>query len=159
MKKAIYAGSFDPFTNGHLGISKRALNVFDELHLVIAVSSEKKGLMSYEQRCEVMQKIWKKEPRVKVVTWSGLLIDYAEKNGINFLVRGLRPTGDFDNEFLMASMNRKLLSTCDTVFFAASENYYLSSSVVKEVYSHGGNIEEFVPPPVLEFLERHSKTC
>lgn len=154
MKKAIYAGSFDPYTNGHLGISQRALKLFDELHIVIAVSPHKKGLMSYEQRLEIISDIWRHEKRVKIVTWEGLLVDYAKQNKINFLVRGLRPTGDFDSEFLMASMNRKLLKNCDTVFLAASDNYYLSSSVVKEVYSHGGDIEPFVPKQIFDFLKK-----
>lgn len=153
MKKAIYAGSFDPFTNGHLSISNRALKLFDEVHILIASSPTKKPLLSVEQRLKLISDLWAKEPRVKVVTWCGLLVDYAKKNQINFLVRGLRPTGDFDSEFLMASMNRKLLESCDTVFLAASDNYYLSSSVVKEVYSHGGNISEFVPKLVLDFLK------
>lgn len=156
MRKAIYAGSFDPFTNGHLSIAKRALDIFDELHIIIAVSPNKSGLLTFEQRKEVVSKIWSDEPRVKVVTYDKLLVQYAQANDIKFLVRGLRPTGDFDSEFLMASMNRKLYSECDTVFFAAEENYYLSSSTVKEVYSHGGDITEFVPSEVIEFLRNHS---
>ena len=124
MKKAIYAGSFDPFTNGHLSIAKRALDIFDELHIIIAVSPNKSGLLSFDQRKEVVSQIWKDEPRVKVVTYDKLLVQYAQANDIKFLVRGLRPTGDFDSEFLMASMNRKLYHECDTVFLAAEENYY-----------------------------------
>ena len=114
MKKAIYAGSFDPFTNGHLSIAKRALDIFDELHIIIAVSPNKSGLLSFDQRKEVVSQIWKDEPRVKVVTYDKLLVQYAQANDIKFLVRGLRPTGDFDSEFLMASMNRKLYHECDT---------------------------------------------
>lgn len=158
MKKAIYAGSFDPFTNGHLSIAKRALDIFDELHIIIAVSPNKSGLLSFDQRKEVVSQIWKDEPRVKVVTYDKLLVQYAQANDIKFLVRGLRPTGDFDSEFLMASMNRKLYHECDTVFLAAEENYYLSSTTVKEVYSHGGDISEFVPQEVIEFLRNHSES-
>ena len=158
MKKAIYAGSFDPFTNGHHSIAERALNIFDELHIIIAVSPSKHGLLSFEQRKEVISEIWKDESRVKVITYDKLLVQYAQEHGIQFLVRGLRPTGDFDSEFLMASMNRKLFSECDTVFLAASENYYLSSTTVKEVYSHGGDISEFVPAEVIEFLRNHTES-
>lgn len=152
MRKAIYAGSFDPFTNGHMSITERALKIFDEIHIIIAVSPDKKGLLSFDQRKNIISKIWENEPRVKVMTYDKLLVQYAEANDIEFLVRGLRPTGDFDGEFLMASMNRKLYKKCDTVFLAASDNYYLSSTTVKEVYKHGGDISEFVPPEVIEFL-------
>ena len=133
MKKAIYAGSFDPFTNGHHSIAERALNIFDELHIIIAVSPSKHGLLSFEQRKEVISEIWKDESRVKVITYDKLLVQYAQEHGIQFLVRGLRPTGDFDSEFLMASMNRKLFSECDTVFLAAS------FKSVAPIFSTGSN--------------------
>lgn len=150
-KRALYAGSFDPFTNGHQDIVKRALSIFDEIHIVVAVSPSKKPLLPGEKREELLTRLYADDPRVKVVCWEGLLVDYAKKNQISSIVRGLRPTGDFEFEFQMASMNRKLNPECETVFFATGEKlYYISSSLVKEVFHHGGDISEFVPAIVHE---------
>ena len=152
-KTALYAGSFDPFTNGHLDIIKRALGIFDKIYIVIAVSPTKKPYLEKEVRKKILDKLFKDEPRIVVDTWDGLLVDYAKKNDIHSIVRGLRPTGDFEIEFQMASMNRKLNPECETVFFATGEKlYYISSSLVKEVFAHGGDISDFVPPMVHEEL-------
>ena len=131
-KKALYAGTFDPFTNGHLDIVQRAIKIFDELTILVAVSPTKKPFMSTESRLEVLAKLFAHEPKVKVDSWNGLVVDYAKKNNIGSIVRGLRPTGDFEIEFQMASMNRKINHDCDTVFLMTSEKlYYISSSLVK----------------------------
>ncbi|MCO4754709.1 MAG: pantetheine-phosphate adenylyltransferase [Bacteriovoracaceae bacterium] len=152
-KKALYAGSFDPFTNGHLDIVNRALSIFDEIYIVIAVSPSKKPFLERSVRRELLTELFKGDPRVKVDTWDGLLVDYARENEIKSIVRGLRPTGDFEFEFQMASMNRKLNPECETVFFATGEKlYYISSSLVKDVFTHGGDISEFVPDIVREEL-------
>lgn len=153
-KTALYAGSFDPFTKGHLDIVKRALNIFDEVNIVIAVSPAKSSLISREDRKALIEKIFESEDRVKVDVWDELIVDYAKKKNIKSIVRGLRPTGDFEMEFQMASMNRKLNSDTDTVFLMTGENlYYISSSLVKEVFRHGGDISTFVPAEINEFLK------
>ena len=152
--KALYAGSFDPFTNGHLDIVNRGLKVFDEIRLLIAVSPSKKFLIDPQRRVELINEHFAKEPRITVDSWDGLLVEYAKKNKFNVLIRGLRPTGDFESEFQMASMNRKLNNDIETVFFTTGEKlYYISSSLVKEVHSHGGDISEFVPPVFIKELK------
>ena len=153
-KKALYAGSFDPFTNGHLDIVKRALKMFDEITILIAVSPSKKPLISKEDRKRILLEIFKDESNVKVDDYDGLIVDYAKKHNIESIVRGLRPTGDFEIEFQMASMNRKLNPECETVFFMTGEKfYYVSSSIVKEVLRHDGEIKDFVPSEVYKYLK------
>ena len=154
-KSALYAGSFDPFTNGHLDIVNRALSIFDELVIVIAVSPTKKSFIEKDKKKELIEKIFENESRVRVDSWDGLLVDYAKDNNITSIVRGLRPTGDFEFEFQMASMNRKLNNDLETVFFATGENlYYISSSLVKEVFNHGGDISKFVPKVINDELNK-----
>jgi pantetheine-phosphate adenylyltransferase len=155
MKKALYAGTFDPFTNGHFDIVQRALKVFDEIIILVAVSPNKKPLLSSETRVNVLQKLFKDEPRIKIDSWSGLVVEFARKNQIGSIIRGLRPTGDFEIEFQMASMNRKINPDCDTVFLMTSEKlYYISSSLVKEVFHHNGDITGFVPKIIYEELTK-----
>tara|TARA_B100001971_G_scaffold215192_1_gene259875 strand:- start:128609 stop:129088 length:480 start_codon:yes stop_codon:yes gene_type:complete len=157
-KTALYAGSFDPFTNGHLDIVKRALSIFDELRIVIAVSPTKKSFLDKEKKLELINEIYKNDDRIIVDMWDGLLVDYAQKHHVNAIVRGLRPTGDFEFEFQMASMNRKLNTELETVFFATGENlYYISSSLVKEVFNHGGDISKFVPEIINNELLKRRK--
>lgn len=157
-KTALYAGSFDPFTNGHLDIVRRALKIFDELTIVVAVSPSKKPFLEKEMRVGLLEKIFKDEARVKIDSWDGLLVDYAKNNNIKSVVRGLRPTGDFEIEFQMASMNRKLVSDIETVFLMTGENlYYISSSLVKEVFCHGGDVEDFVPAEIFDELKNKSR--
>lgn len=157
-KRALYAGTFDPFTNGHLDIVQRALKIFDELVILVAVSPTKSPLMKTDQRVKVLKKLFAHEPKIKVESWSGLTVEYARQKKIGSIVRGLRPTGDFEIEFQMASMNRKINPDCDTVFLMTSEKlYYISSTLVKEVYQHGGDISSFVPPLVQEELKKLKK--
>jgi pantetheine-phosphate adenylyltransferase len=154
-KRALYAGTFDPFTNGHLDIVQRAVKIFDEIVVLVAVSPTKKPFMSTEARVEVLKKLFAHEPKVVVDSWTGLIVEYARVNNISSIVRGLRPTGDFEIEFQMASMNRKINAECDTIFLMTSEKlYYISSSLVKEVYTHNGDITPFVPPMVHEEMKK-----
>ena len=155
MRKALYAGTFDPFTNGHLDIVQRAIGLFDELTLLVAVSPTKKPTLTQDRRVELLKELFKHEPKIKVDAWDGLVVEYARQNKISHIVRGLRPTGDFEVEFQMASMNRKINSQLDTVFFMTSDKlYYISSSLVKEVWQHGGDITEFVPPLILDEMQK-----
>jgi len=152
-KSAVYAGSFDPFTNGHMDIVNRALSIFDEVVILLAVSPSKKSYWDIDKKKEILEKVFEGEPRVKIDQWSELLVDYAKKNSIDAIVRGLRPTGDFEFEFQMASMNRKLCPDIETVFLMTGENhYYVSSSLVKEVFNHGGDIKSFVPKAIFDEL-------
>ena len=156
-KKALYAGSFDPFTNGHLDIVKRGLKIFDEITILIAVSPSKRSLISKDDKVMLISKIFENEERVKIDSCDGLIVDYAKNNSISSIIRGLRPTGDFEIEFQMASMNRNLFTQVETVFLMTGENlYYISSSLVKEVFHHGGDITKFVPTEVKNYLESRS---
>lgn len=153
IKKAVYAGTFDPFTNGHDDILKRSLSLFEEVTVLVAVSPSKKPLFSADERVEMLREHFKNEPQVKVDSWAGLLVDYAKQNNIGVLIRGLRPTGDFEFEFQMASMNNKLYPELETVFLVTEgQNYYISSSLVKEIYNHGRDVSEFVPTAILDRL-------
>ena len=154
-KTALYASSFDPFTLGHADSISRALKLFDELTIVIAVSPSKKPLLTKEQRTEMLLELFKDNPSVKVDSCDGLIVDFAKDKKIDAMVRGLRPIGDFDLEFQMASINKKLLPDLETVFFMTGDNlYYVSSSIVKEVYNHGGDVSKFVPEQVLDYLNK-----
>lgn len=159
MKKAIYAGAFDPFTNGHLDIVQRGAKLFDQVMIVVAVSPNKKALIPIEERKKLIGEIFKNEPNIQVDCWDGLIIDYAKKNQFQFLLRGLRPTGDFESEFQMASMNARLYSNIETFFLPTSEDlFYVSSSLVKEIYGHGGDISPFVPREINEYLNRKTES-
>jgi len=154
MKKAIYAGTFDPFTNGHQDIVERSLTIFDEVIILVA-SSNKKTLFTSEERVRMIEEVFKKQSKVSVDHWGGLLVKYASDNGIGYLVRGLRPTGDFEYEFQMASMNHELDKSLETVFFMSSSNkHYISSSLIKEVCRHNGDVSSFVPTHVSQELTK-----
>ncbi len=154
-KKAIYPGTFDPYTNGHDDILKRALKVFDEVTILVAVSPSKKSLFTRDERVEMIEKHLANEPRVKVDSWSGLVVEYAKQHDIFAIVRGLRPTGDFEMEFQMASMNNHLNDEIDTFFLpTGGKHYYISSSLVKELYKHGRDISDFVPQSILDYLKK-----
>lgn len=157
-KIAIYAGSFDPFTYGHQDIVDRALKVFDKVVVLVAISPSKKSILSNEQKVYALQKIYTKNERVEIDTWDGLIVDYAHKNKIKHIIRGLRPTGDFDNEFQMYSMNRDLNKQVDTVFFMTGHDYYyVSSSLVKEIFNHGEDISKYVPEVFIKLMQKNKK--
>jgi pantetheine-phosphate adenylyltransferase len=152
---AVFPGSFDPLTNGHLDIINRALSVFDEVIVAILVNPEKKPLFSAPERVRIVREAYRGERRVRVDTFSGLLVDYAVAVGASVIVRGLRAISDFEYEFQMALMNRRLSSQIDTVFLMAPEQYsYLSSRLVKEVSGLGGCVTGLVPPVVERHLGR-----
>jgi len=153
-KKAVYTGTFDPFTNGHQNIVERSLKYFDELTVLVAVSPTKGPLFSMSERVQMLQEIFKNHEKIKVDSYSGLVVDYAKEHNIGSLIRGLRPTGDFEKEFQMASMNNQLDNQLETIFLmTASEHYFISSSLVKEVFIHGGDVKKFVPKLILKKLQ------
>jgi pantetheine-phosphate adenylyltransferase len=145
----VFPGSFDPITNGHLDIVERGLNVFDRVRLAILVNPEKKPLFSIDERVGLIQETYAANPSVEVDTFSGLLVDYAEKAGAAVIIRGIRAISDFEYEFQMALMNRRLNPSIETVFMMPAESYsYVSSRLVKEVFQLGGRVSDLVPPAV-----------
>jgi len=156
MTLAIYPGSFDPLTNGHIDIMRRGLSVFDRVVLAVANNQNKTPTFSVEQRLEMAKEVFKDEPRVEYDTFSGLLVDYAKAKGAKVLLRGLRAVSDFEYEFQLASMNRKLNDNVETVFMMTSEeHFYVSSSLVREVARYEGNVSAFVPQCVEKALLKH----
>ena len=154
--RALYAGTFDPLTNGHDDIIRRSLEIFTELTILIAISPSKKPLFSTQERLEMIGEIYGGKDFLKVDSWDGLIVDYAKQNDIGTIVRGLRPTGDFEVEFQMASMNQRLYPEIETTFLMTGcEFYYVSSSLVKEIHKHGRDVSEFVPKEIMQHLSSH----
>ncbi len=151
--KAIYPGSFDPLTNGHLDLIERGSKIFHQLVVAILKNSEKEPLFGVEERCEMLIEATARWPNVKVATFSGLLVDYVVKENAQAVLRGIRAISDYEYELQMALMNRKLNASVETVFMMPAEAYsYLSSRLVKEVFRLGGSVRELVPPQVEERL-------
>jgi pantetheine-phosphate adenylyltransferase len=152
---AVYPGSFDPITYGHMDIIERGLEVFDELIVAVARNSEKKGLFTIDERLDMIRRTVGDNPRLKVDTFEGLLVDYVVSRGARVILRGLRAVSDFEYEFQIAQMNHSVQKEVETLFMMTSVPYgYLSSSIVKEVASLQGPIDTFVPPIVKEALEK-----
>lgn len=150
---AIYPGSFDPITNGHLDIIKRASKLCDKLIVAVLVNSSKKNLFTFDERIHMIEDAISDLDNVCVKTFSGLLVDYCTENNVNAIIRGLRAVSDFEYELQMAQMNRKLEDNVETIFLTASTKYsFLSSSIVKEIARYKGNIEELVPKKACEYL-------
>ncbi|MFI5385219.1 MAG: pantetheine-phosphate adenylyltransferase [Fimbriimonadales bacterium] len=153
MKLAVYPGSFDPPTLGHLDVIERAANVFDEIIVAVGRNPSKSPLLTPEERIEAIRQSVVHLPRVRVDGFSGLLVDYVHSVGAQAVVRGLRATSDFEYEFQMAMVNRRLSSEIETVFLMTRWEYsYLSSSIVKEVATLGGDYSQLVPPPVAAII-------
>ena len=151
MKKAIYPGSFDPVTYGHIDIIKRAASIFDELIISVLNNPNKTPLFSVEERVNILEEITREIPNIKVTSYEGLLVEYAKATDAHVIIRGLRAITDFEYELQLAQTNRKLEPTVDTYFLTTSLEYaYLSSSTVREVASFGGDISKFVPPFIAE---------
>lgn len=150
MKRAVYPGSFDPITNGHLDIIKRAAKVFDEVIVGVLVNVEKKGLFDIDERVKLIERVTKSLDNVKVRSYDGLLINLMKQEEAKVIIKGLRAVSDFEYEFQMALMNNKLDSTIETVFMMTNAQYsYLSSSAVKQVAKFGGCIKELVPDEII----------
>ncbi len=154
-RKALYAGSFDPVTNGHLNIIERAAKMYDSLTVAIAINPHKTGFFTIEERVEIAREVTKHIPNVKVDTFTGLLADYVNENGFIAYVRGLRATTDFENELQMAQMNARLFDgDTETVFLMTDPMYsFISSSLIKEVASLGGSVEGLVPGYIVKRIK------
>jgi len=153
MSLAVYPGSFDPITNGHIDIVQRSLKVFDRIIVAIAINPAKSGLFSLEERKELIRGVYSGDSRVEVDSFDGLLVKYLEQRKANAVIRGLRAVSDFEYEFQMANMNRKLLPAAETFFLMTGADYfYVSSRLVKEVASLGGCVAGLVPETVRKRL-------
>ncbi|MCL6446816.1 MAG: pantetheine-phosphate adenylyltransferase [Armatimonadetes bacterium] len=153
MAKAVYPGSFDPLTYGHLDVIERAASLFEEVIVAVSRNASKKPLFSVAERIDMLKTVLAPFSNVKVDSFDGLTVNYAKQNGANAIIRGLRAISDFENEFMMALTNKKLAPTIDTVFLMTRAEYsFISSSGVKEVASFGGCVRELVPPEVEQRL-------
>ena len=159
MKIAIYPGSFDPVTSGHLNIIQRAANIFDKLIVCVMVNAGKNPMFTLEERVELIRRVTKSLPNVEVDSSSELLADYAKRRGSCVIVKGLRASSDFENEFQMALINHKINPELDTMFLPAESQYlYLSSSTVKELGTYGVDLSDFLPKEIIpDFQERIEK--
>jgi len=146
---ALFPGSFDPITLGHVDIIERAVPLFDEIKIAVGTNSAKNYLFSLEQRVQWIEQTFAHEPKVSVITYEGLTVDFAKEQGVQFLLRGLRNPADFEFEKAIAQANREMVPDLETVFLLTSARYaYISSSIVREVYNHGGDFQKFVPATV-----------
>ncbi len=151
---AVYPGSFDPITNGHLDIIRRGLRFFDRLIVLVAYNPNKSGLFSVEERMEMIRSVVGSDPRVTIDSFSGLLVNYVKDKGAQVILRGLRALSDFEYEFQMALINRRLDRDIETVFLMTGYKwFYTSSNLIKEAASHGGSVRGLVPDIVLQRLE------
>jgi len=156
---AVYPGSFDPVTNGHLDIIHRALEFVDELIIAILINSEKKALFTVKERMEMIRTVTSGNDRIQLDQFDGLLVDYARKRQAQMIIRGLRAVSDFDYEFQMALMNRRLEPKIETVFLLPAEQYsYVSSRLVKEICSLGGTLRGLVPEEVEKNMKKKLRT-
>ena len=152
---AIYPGSFDPITNGHWDIMRRALGLFDHVVVALAVNVHKRPMFPLSSRMRMIRDVLGQDPRVEVDSFHGLLVDYARARGARFLIRGLRAVADFEYEFQFAHMNRQLAPDIDTIFLPTNEeNFYVSSSLVREVGMMGGDVSGLVPKAILSTLKK-----
>lgn len=155
MKTAVYPGSFDPITSGHLNIIRRAANIFDKLIVCVMVNAGKNPMFTLEEREELIRRVTRDLPNVEVDSANELLADYARRRGSCVIVKGLRAGSDFENEFQMALINRKINPELDTMFLTADSQYmYLSSSMVKELGNYGAELSDFLPEEIIPDFRR-----
>ena len=154
MKTALFPGSFDPVTNGHLDVIERATLLFDKIIVTVAVNDEKNGMFNFDERKELLEQVCKQFPTVEVAVFQGLLIDAVKEFNAAAVIRGLRAISDFEYEFQMAMMNRTLSDKCETIFLMPGPAYsFVSSRMIKEISNLGGDISPFVPAPVVKALK------
>lgn len=154
MKRAVYPGSFDPMTKGHLDIIERASGIFDEVIIAVLINPEKKGLFNAEERVNMIEKTITDFKNVRVESFTGLLVDFMKKKEANLIVKGLRAVSDFEYELQMALLNNKLDTRVETVFLMTNEKYScISSSAVKQIAMFGGKLTDFVPGEIVKDIE------
>jgi pantetheine-phosphate adenylyltransferase len=151
--RAMYPGTFDPFTNGHNDLVRRACRIFDHVVVAVAANPNKTPLFPLEQRLELARHVLRDVPNVEVAGYAGLTVNFAQEHGLNAVVRGLRAVSDFEFEFQLATMNRHLSDSVETVFLTPTEKFnFVSSTLIREIASLGGNVSEFVDPRVAAAL-------
>ena len=156
MNIAIYPGTFDPITRGHIDILERASSLFDKVYLAIASSKSKKPLFSLEQRMELAKQSLSHLDNIYMDELTGLTVDFAREHDANIIIRGIRTVADYEYELQLANMNRSMAPKIETIFFTPADNLsYISSSLVKEIALFGGPISDFVAPPVEDALKKH----
>lgn len=154
MSIAVYPGSFDPITNGHLDVIKRTAAIFDKVVIGILVNQNKKPLFSLEERTEMIRRVTADIPNIEVYPFSGLVVEFAKEHNVNVLIRGIRSTTDFEYELQMAQINHKIDGNIDTLFFATDPRYsFVSSSAIKELWSYRQDVREYVPEYVIQKLQ------
>ena len=152
---AIYPGSFDPITKGHLDLIERGSRIFERLVVAVLLNLEKEPLFTVDERVDMLREVTKGKKNVSVETFSGLLVEYAQRKKANAIMRGIRAFSDYEYEFQMALMNHKLSPNLETVFLMPGESYtYISSRLVREIFRHGGSVKDLVPPVVEEQLRK-----
>lgn len=153
-RSAIYPGTFDPITYGHIDVVERAVTIFDKVIVLVARNTTKKPLFTDDERIAMIREVFRKNRRVEVDGFDGLLVNYARRKGSSVIIRGLRAVSDFEYEFQMALTNRKLDRNIDTLFLVPGEQYtYLNSTIVREVALLGGDVSDFVPPNIQQHLK------
>jgi pantetheine-phosphate adenylyltransferase len=159
MKIAVYPGTFDPITHGHSDIIRRGFRMFEKLIVAVAPNPSKHPLFNLEERLDMLGLVTLYMPNLEVTTFDGLLVDFVHKSGAHAILRGLRAISDFEHEFQMALINRKLAESVETVFLMPSEEYsYLSSTIIKDVANHGGSLKDFVHPEVARRLQERIRS-
>ncbi len=155
MKKAVCPGSFCPVTNGHIDIIMRAAKLFDEVTVLVVTNPDKKCAFTAKERCEMIKKALEGISGIKVDEWNGLLADYVKQNNINAIVKGIRSSSDFDYEFQMALANKSLAPKVETIFMTAdTQNVYVSSSLIRQIASFGGDVSDFVPKEIVSDIKK-----
>ena len=155
MRSVLYPGSFDPVTNGHLDVARRASAIFDRVLIAVAVNSEKTPLFTLEERVELIQEACKEIPNIEVISFRGLLVDAINQFHAQAVIRGIRAVSDFEYEFQMALMNRELNSKCETLFMMTDPAYsFVSSRLIKEIAANNGEFASFVPPNVVDAIKK-----
>ena len=158
MKAGLFPGSFDPVTNGHIDVIRRAGRLFDKLIVAVAINESKDAMFTLEERTELLKTACKGIPRIEIICFEGLLMNAVKTYGTSAVVRGLRAISDFEYEFQMAMMNRELDPNYETVFLMSSPSYsFVSSRMIKEIVKLGGDVSPFVPPAIAEALKRKHK--
>ncbi|OOR92335.1 pantetheine-phosphate adenylyltransferase [Moraxella caviae] len=157
--KALYPGTFDPITNGHIDLVQRALKLFDEVIIAVAFAHHKKPLFSFDERVAMVKQVFADDSRISVVGFEGLLVDFAKETSASAVIRGLRAVSDFEYEFGLANMNRSLDENFEAIFLTPAQEYsFVSSTLVREVAKLGGDVSKFVPQGVLDgFAQKFAK--
>ncbi|MBR2784132.1 MAG: pantetheine-phosphate adenylyltransferase [Firmicutes bacterium] len=155
-QKAVYAGTFDPITNGHIDIARRGAALFDQVIVAVAEDNYKSNLFTTEERCALASEALSGVDNILVMPFRGLLVDFCRRQGANFIIRGLRAVSDFDLEFQMALLNRSLSQDIDSVFLMSAEKYlYISSSIIRNTVAAGGDVSHLVPECVYQAMTAH----